>query len=535
MNNFLEFITNDIEAKKTLLSSMPINNKTNMKKYNEKIASIYENYEYYKESILNYLNAKCTSIDNINKEKENEEIINEFNELKYIKFMLNPMNTFKEKLGIDNLLYDIKNYSNFTFDEINSIIKKLIDKFALVGINLNSSDFKYTCYVNEYMTAFFNCNSNYDKLSEVFEKIYWYNPNIVEHIELNFRKLIKKHTKNFEEYIKRIQQELLNKNNFIDYDNFICALKNKYNEVNEYKEEKLHEIIEMAKNNQIDINNYFPDSKFRITTYSNLTIKPIDYNDETQVKKMLDSLKRLRNNVLEYSSYLKFLPLYNYFKEKYEKQDSKDTITSSIKNIDTQITTKEEKLEGINGKIFNSDKTCFSIFKKENNESIKNLKIESLKIAKELYELYHEKEKLEFEEKILTLKNDELLLISDVIRLYYSYNYFKKETFKEIFKLETYNEIVELCNEFDEFASNPSNIIINGINTFDEYDISSVIANKYRLENINVTKEELEEDNLIALKNKIDFIFRINKIENSNLTIEKIWFVVQVNKILSNK
>lgn len=291
----------------------------------------------------------------------------------------------------------------------------------------------------------------------------------------------------------------------------------------------------MAKNNQIDINNYFPDSKFRITTYSNLTIKPIDFNDETQVKKMLDSLKRLRNNVLEYSSYLKFLPLYNYFKEKYEKQDSKDTITSSIKNIDTQITTKEEKLEGINGKIFNSDKTCFSIFKKENNESIKNLKIESLKIAKELYELYHEKEKLEFEEKILTLKNDELLLISDVIRLYYSYNYFKKETFKEIFKLETYNEIVELCNEFDEFASNPSNIIINGINTFDEYDISSVIANKYRLENINVTKEELEEDNLIALKNKIDFIFRINKIENSNLTIEKIWFVVQVNKILSNK
>ena len=28
MNSFLDFITNDIEAKKTLLSSMPINNKT---------------------------------------------------------------------------------------------------------------------------------------------------------------------------------------------------------------------------------------------------------------------------------------------------------------------------------------------------------------------------------------------------------------------------------------------------------------------------------------------------------------------------
>ena len=55
MNSFLNFIDNDIEAKKTLLSSLPTNNKTNIRKYNERIASIYENYEYYKESVLNYL------------------------------------------------------------------------------------------------------------------------------------------------------------------------------------------------------------------------------------------------------------------------------------------------------------------------------------------------------------------------------------------------------------------------------------------------------------------------------------------------
>ena len=53
MNSFLDFIDNDIEAKKTLLSSLPTNNKTNIRKYNEKIASIYENYEYYTESVLN--------------------------------------------------------------------------------------------------------------------------------------------------------------------------------------------------------------------------------------------------------------------------------------------------------------------------------------------------------------------------------------------------------------------------------------------------------------------------------------------------
>lgn len=535
MNNFLEFIDNDIEAKKTLLSSMPINNKTNIKKYNEKIASIYENYEYYKDSVLKYLKAKSESFECSEMSKNTEELMKQFDEYKHMKFILNPMNSFKEKMGLDNLLYDIHNYSNFTFDEINEIIKKLVDKFRVAGVELKSGDFKYTYYVNEYMTEFFSANGDYSRLSDVFEKIYWYNPNIIEHIELNFRKLIKKHRKNFEDYISHEQHTLLSKNNFKNYDEFIDALKNKYEELVNSNEEDMCDIIEMAKKSEIEINNYFPDSKFRTSTYSGLTINEIDYSDEDSMNKLLDTLKRLRTNVLEYGNYLKFIPLFNYFKEKYEKQESVESNNSALKNIEGQINTKESKLESINNKIFSDHKSGFSIFKKKNTESLKNLKIESLKIAKELYDLYYQQEKLEFENKIISLKNDSLLLISDVVRLYYSYNFFKKETFKKVFELGTYNEIVSLCDEFDEFASNPTNIIINGINTFEESDVASVICNKYRLENINLEMADLDEDSLIALKNKIDFIFRINKIEHSDLSVEKIWFIVQTDKILEKE
>jgi len=535
MNNFLEFIDNDIEAKKTLLSSMPINNKTNIKKYNEKIASIYENYEYYKDSVLKYLKAKSESFECTDDVRNTEELMKQFEEYKHMKFILNPMNSFKEKMGFDNLLYDIHNYSNFTFDEINEIIRKLIEKFRIAGVELKSSDFKYTCYVNEYMIEFFSSNGDYSKLSDVFERIYWYNPNIIEHIELNFRKLIKKYRKNFEDYISREQHTLLSKNNFKNYNEFIDALKNKYEELVNSNEEDMYDIIEMAKKSEIEINNYFPDSKFRISTYSGLTINEVDYSDSESMDKLLDTLKRLRTNVLEYGNYLKFVPLFNYFKEKYEKQESVESNNSTLKNIDNQINTKESKLESINNKIFNDHKNGFSLFKKNSGDSLKNLKIESLKIAKELYDLYYQQEKLEFENKIISLKNDSLLLISDVVRLYYSYNFFKKETFKKVFELNTYNEIVSLCDEFDEFASNPSNIIINGINTFEESDVASVICNKYRLENINLEIADLDEDNLVALKNKIDFIFRINKIEHSELSVEKIWFIVQTGKILEKE
>lgn len=535
MNSFLDFITNDIEAKKTLLSSMPINNKTNVKKYNEKIASIYENYEYYKDSVLKYLKAKSESFECEDDTTNTEELMKQFEEYKHMKFILNPMNSFKEKMGLDDLLYDIHNYSNFTFNEINEIITKLINKFKTAGINLKSSDFKYTYYVNEYMTEFFSSNGDYSKLSQVFEQIYWYNPNIIEHIELNFRKLINKNQKNFEEYISHEQHTLLNKNGFKNYEEFISALKKKYEELVNSNDESLADIIEMAKKSEIEINNYFEDSKFRTATYSGLTINEIDYSDEDSMNKLLSTLRRLRVNVLEYANYLKFVPLFNYFKEKYEKQDSVEANNSALKNIDNQINTKESKLESVNGKIFNDKKGGFSLFKKDNSESLKNLKIESLKIAKELYDLYYQKEKLTFENKIISLKNDSLLLISDVVRLYYSYNFFKRETFEKVFELGTYNEIIDLCDEFDEFASNPTNIIINGINTFEEADVASVICNKYRLENINLEIADLDEDSLVALKNKIDFIFRIYKIEHSNLSVEKIWFIVQVGKILEKE
>ena len=535
MNSFLDFITNDIEAKKTLLSSMPINNKTNVKKYNEKIASIYENYEYYKDSVLKYLKAKSESFECEDDTTNTEELMKQFEEYKHMKFILNPMNSFKEKMGLDDLLYDIHNYSNFTFNEINEIITKLVNKFKTAGINLKSSDFKYTYYVNEYMTEFFSSNGDYSKLSSVFEQIYWYNPNIIEHIELNFRKLINKNQKNFEEYISHEQHTLLNKNGFKTYDEFISALKKKYEELVNSNDESLADIIEMAKKSEIEINNYFEDSKFRTGTYSGLTINEIDYSDEDSMNKLLSTLRRLRVNVLEYANYLKFVPLFNYFKEKYEKQDSVEANNSALKNIDNQINTKESKLESVNNKIFNDKKGGFSLFKKDSSESLKNLKIESLKIAKELYDLYYQKEKLTFENKIISLKNDSLLLISDVVRLYYSYNFFKRETFEKVFELGTYNEIIDLCDEFDEFASNPTNIIINGINTFEEADVASVICNKYRLENINLEIADLDEDSLVALKNKIDFIFRIYKIEHSNLSVEKIWFIVQVGKILEKE
>lgn len=78
---------------------------------------------------------------------------------------------------------------------------------------------------------------------------------------------------------------------------------------------------------------------------------------------------------------------------------------------------------------------------------------------------------------------------------------------------------------------NPNNVVVNGVSIFEDNNISQVIINKYRLDNINLTSDDLEENELNSLIEKIDFVLRVNEIENSETTVEKIWFMSQVEKI----
>ena len=52
MNNFLEFIEKDIDAKKTLISTLPTRTKVNKKKFNENIRLIKD---FYKNHCICYI------------------------------------------------------------------------------------------------------------------------------------------------------------------------------------------------------------------------------------------------------------------------------------------------------------------------------------------------------------------------------------------------------------------------------------------------------------------------------------------------
>ena len=536
MLKFNDFIQKDITAKKTLISTLPTKTKANKKKFNTNIDVIQEKYNEYKSSVRNYLLAKSRSFnvkdEENNIDKLNEEVVS----LEHVRFLLNPSNTYFEKMGFDTLLYQLNNYYIFNFNSLNDIINSFLDKFESVGIKLTGDDFNYTCYVHEYMSSFlevrYKKNKKYDKVSEIFEQIYWVNPDIIAHIELNFRRLIRENAKQFNSYILKLQKDVMYGNNITNYVGCMEKLKSAYIELSMANKEGIYEIVDMAKNNAFDINQYLENSKVRKAAFESLIPNTIDYKDTSSMNKVCIALEKLKSNVEEYDRYLEFTPLFESFKEEYQAlKDANNKEYKGLKTVEEQIATKEKELDKLNRKIFGGRPGFFE-FKSDND--LKHLKIDSVRKAKELYELYKEYDKEYFKDRVLSILNSSIT-VADVLNLYYSFDYFKKLAIQKVYKITEYEEIIKYSNNFDLYAMDPTNIIITGVPIFEETDIARIIANKYRLNNIIIDENDLQPENLKPLLNKILLILRVNKVENSSSSIDKIWFMVQVEKLMAKE
>ncbi|NLL01814.1 MAG: hypothetical protein GX265_02200 [Mollicutes bacterium] len=528
MANFLQFAEEDIQSKKTLLSTMPTTTKTNKRKYNEKIDSIKLKYEEYRIAIKKYLDVKSKSFNMVDT-RNPSELTEKIADLEHIKFILNPTNTFFEKMGFDTLLYQMGTYQDLKFSSLKRIINDLLDKFDMAGAKLKKEDFNYTFYVYEFMSSFLDIkhsgNNNYDGLTEIFEKIYWENPELIKHMELNFRRLIRQNERKFINYVSKLQNDI-KLHNGLDYEGCLEKLNVIYRELNTLTKENICDIIELSKNSVIDINQYFEDSKTRTTTFSDLMIDALDFEEEKVMNRFYDNIERLKSNVEEYANYVKFAPLINNFKNQYLKNIPENPGKGSpLKDIESKISKAESKLTKLNKKIINSHGLFFRL----KEDDLKNIKFESIKIANELCKLYDEYIKEYFDSKVIP-QISESFAVADLLHLYYSYDYYKKSAIKIAYDIDNYDEIVKYSDSFDLFAMNPTNVIVCSAALFDLANIARVIINKYRLLNININEEDLNEEDLSVFLDKLKMILRIKEIDSSSTSVEKIWFMTQVYK-----
>ena len=94
------------------------------------------------------------------------------------------------------------------------------------------------------------------------------------------------------------------------------------------------------------------------------------------------------------------------------------------------------------------------------------------------------------------------------------------------------DDIHETINKFRRFIKYPRITIINNLKMQEDKDIVLMIKDKYNLCNINITKEDLEEENVSNLLTIVNNICEYNYIKNSKTNLADIQFVLQANKIL---
>ena len=134
--------------------------------------------------------------------------------------------------------------------------------------------------------------------------------------------------------------------------------------------------------------------------------------------------------------------------------------------------TKEKELDKQNAKIKNPR----GLFGFRSESALQLAKMKSNLLIREIADLYVEYDQEYFKSIIRKYVNSDMTVL-EVIHLYYSFGYYKKTAIQAAYELETYDAIMEYSDEFDLYSMNPNNLIAEGIEIFNNSNVSEVIAN----------------------------------------------------------
>lgn len=520
--NKLEEIKTKISANQEVLATLPQNNKKNIKSYIEKINELIKEFSEYDRLILKEIEKRYNKLKNI---KENKDINKSQIELKYyegILYLLNDIKTSYEKMDLDKLIQNLTYYYKKNIEIVNENIKNILNKFEEVGINLEEKDFIYSNYAKEYIDTFLwelkNGDINSKKIKAKFEEIYWKCPNIITHIELNFRYLYLKHEKVIDKYYIKQKEELLKEFTSEQIIDRYLNLKRQYLE--KQKEDKAI-IINNLLNGELNIKEY-SKTAMKNNYLKFVSADTLEKADKNEMNEININLIKLLNIVEEYSIYIKYKFIIDDIKKIYEEKNQYKKIYNQTKK---QISKKEQKLISLSKQIGNK-----RIFKSSTDEVI----AKQDELILELKQLYKDLDNNKIYNKITTQVNDNthlkevLYLASSFYKYLFTYIRDNKNGMLD-------EEIEKMIKELEQDVNWSYFTILDNITISDNKDIALIIKDRYNLLNINITTEDLDENNLERLIETLEKIETNYYIIKNQINIEEIEELLEFQKILMNK
>ena len=525
-NNVKE-ILEKIDVYKEILSNMPVNTKKNKEKYIEEINKLEEMYKTYQKQVLaEFVRRYQEKMKEIIPDKTIEEIQNEIKDLQELYNDLNEMNTSYEKMKIDRIIYRIRKFYKENLDSINYEILKYIKLFEKVDIKLTVQDFQYSQYTSEYMQVFFEEKENIEehkyskKLKDTFEDIYWKCPDIIVHLELNLRYIYLNNESKIDKFYVKKQNEILKEGR--SKENIKQIINNLKQKLYEKKSIDKYTIINRFFDGELKLADY---KKEKVKSEYNklLTVDMSELSDDRQ-KEVYDNIIKFLENLYEYKAYLNLKFILDDMKMIYKEKDNyKNIYNTDIK----EITTLEKNLQKLSKNL--EKKTVFG-GKKSSEQN--NAKYNEL--INEIREKYKKLDQDKIYNKVYE-KINEQSTIYDIFYFANSFENYVRDTVIKYFPTVEVQEIDEKVKELEDFVNYQKIKIVNNINIQEEKDIALIIKDRYSLLNFNITKKDLDEDNIESLTKTLKKLKRDIDFKSAGMPIKEIEELCDIKELLEKE
>ena len=424
------------------------------------------------------------------------------------------------KLRIDFLVASITD--NTSLEELNNIIKLFVDCFKENNILLSVEDFKYTMFTEEYMYAFFK-NSDNDSMKEVFEKIYFACPDIKLQLKMNLSYIIKQYKSQLSKSVVSLNERLYKEFDVTDktvIDKYVSTrfevgLKIARDEYYNFK---------MFIDGSRKIADYLEGAPARTKNYNMFAVNG-DYASlsEEEKKNYNTAMMDLYVNLNELKKYYHYEFIIKDLLERFKnKESAKSTYVSKKKEVE-----KEEK-NRLNVYKEYLKANGIGFLAKKDNTKIKNSMLKMNEHIKKLAALYDELRDLEITYNLNKL--NESASIYDLLKMSLtSFNFLEKKFMEDEYFQD--KKLEDNVDDYFKFIYNPSNNFLRKINVLTDYNIVSIVADKYKLLKLNITEEMIDPDNIDATMSTVEFINLIQNIEESKISLDNIDDLCKMIKI----
>ena len=540
-NELQEKIKKEIEVNENHINNFPLETETGTKKMKEKIhrkaveernayieKEIPKFKEYQKQAykeLYSYVQAN-TPEDKTNAYHEEEQSLQEL--LKILP-LTNDKISLEMKLGYARIFYELSEEAGSSLKVVNMCILDFIKKMKDAGIELTIDNFNYSPFTLAYMTDLLK-NKNQERfddlMQESFKNIYWECPEIIMHIKRNLQYIVKKNYQKLKEYNKHLADQILKEKNLTQetietvYQSTRATLESKI-EKDEYN--NLQKFLNKMKN----IDDYTIGAPLRSKSFNHLVIKDT-YQELTEEEKQVFDREsiNLGKHLQVLKEYYRYESIVKDLIERFKKkEESKTKYQTKEKEIDTEEKAIEKlykEYQKANG---------IGLFARKNETKKAEIKVKMKEQINKLDKLYQELEELEIDIKLTENLNEGSSIYDTLIASLSSYKYIEKSMIEKFKEADTDFNLSNYVKAYLEFIYNPNADFLRKITVLLDYDIATVISEKYELLGIHLEKEEITEDAIDTEIETVNVVSLVNNINASNISIDKIKLICDINKI----